>query len=104
MTLSHKNMLFLPLKFSFLTDVKKEKFQKKQEDKQKTAVSLLLFLNTPNVRFFAVKNKENTRFVYPINSTYKIQFPILLINIPRSIIKDKNIFLSLRPKIYLYDR
>lgn len=104
MTLSHKNMLFLPLRFSFLTSVKKEKFQKKQEDKQKTAISLLLFLNTPNVRFFTVKNKENTRFVYPINSTYKIQFPILLINIPRSIIKDKNIFLSLRPKIYLYDR
>ena len=104
MTLSHKNMLFLPLRFSFLTSVKKEKFQKKQENKQKTAVSLLLFLNTPNVRFFTIKNKENTRFVYPINSTYKILFPILLINIPRSIIKDKNIFLSLRPKIYLYDR
>ena len=97
-------MLFLPLRFSFLTSVKKEKFQKKQENKQKTAVSLLLFLNTPNVRFFTIKNKENTRFVYPINSTYKILFPILLINIPRSIIKDKNIFLSLRPKIYLYDR
>ena len=105
MTLSHKNMLFLSLKFPFLTDIEKEKFQKKQEDKQKTAISLLLFLNTPNVRFFTVKNKENRRFVYPINSIYKILFPILLINIPRSIIKDKKIFLSLRPeKIYLYDR
>ena len=29
MTLSHKNMLFLPLKFPFLTDIEKEKFQKK---------------------------------------------------------------------------
>ena len=38
MTLSHKNMLFLSLKFPFLTDIEKEKFQKKQEDKQKTAI------------------------------------------------------------------
>ena len=29
MTLSHKNMLFLSLKFPFLTDIEKEKFQKK---------------------------------------------------------------------------
>ena len=70
MTSSHKNMLFLPLISTFLTNVEKEKFQKKQENKQKTAISLLLFLNTPNVRFFTVKNKENTRFVYLINSTY----------------------------------
>ena len=97
MTLSHKNMLFLSLKFPFLTDIEKEKFQKKQEDKQKTAISLLLFLNTPNVRFFTVKNKENRRFVYSINSIYKILFPILLINIPRSIIKDKKIFFIFAP-------
>ena len=71
MTLSHKNMLFLSLKFPFLTDIEKEKFQKKQEDKQKTAISLLLFLNTPNVRFFTVKNKENRRFVYSIYSIHK---------------------------------
>ena len=71
MILSHKNMLFLSLKFPFLTDIEKEKFQKKQEDKQKTAISLLLFLNTPNVRFFTVKNKENRRFVYSINSIHK---------------------------------
>ena len=71
MTLSHKNMLFLSLKFPFLTDIEKEKFQKKQEDKQKTAISLLLFLNTPNVRFFMVKNKKNRRFVYSINSIHK---------------------------------
>ena len=71
MTLSHKNMLFLSLKFPFLTDIEKEKFPKKQEDKQKTAISLLLFLNTPNVRFFTVKNKENRRFVYSINSIHK---------------------------------
>ena len=74
MTLSHKNMLFLSLKFPFLTDIEKEKFQKKQEDKQKTAISLLLFLNTPNVRFFMVKNKENRRFVYSINSIHKYYF------------------------------
>ena len=74
MTLSHKNMLFLLLRFSFLTSVKKEKFQKKQEDKQKTAISLLLFLNTPNVRFFTVKNKENTRFVYPSIQPIKYYF------------------------------
>jgi hypothetical protein len=75
MTLSHKNMLFLSLKFPFLTDIEKEKFQKKQEDKQKTAISLLLFLNTPNVRFFMVKNKENRRFVYSINSIHKYYSP-----------------------------
>ena len=71
MTLSHKNLLFLFLKSPFLTDIEKEKFQKKQEDKQKIAISLLLFLNTPNVRFFTVKNKENRRFVYSINSIHK---------------------------------
>ena len=71
MTLSHKNMLFLFLKSPFLIDIEKEKFQKKQEDKQKIAISLLLFLNTPNVRFFTVKNKENRRFVYSINSIHK---------------------------------
>lgn len=71
MTLRHNNMLFLSLKFPFLTDIEKEKFQKKQEDKQKTAISLLSFLNTPNVRFFTVKNKENRRFVYSINSIHK---------------------------------
>ena len=74
MTLSHKNMLFLPLSFSFLTDIEKKKSFKKQEDKQKTAVSLLLFLNTPNVRFFTVKNKENTRFVYPSIQPIKYYF------------------------------
>ena len=31
MTLSHKNMLFLSLKFPFLTDIEKEKFQKKNK-------------------------------------------------------------------------
>ena len=71
MTLSHKNMLFLSLKFPFLTDIEKEKFQKNKKISRKTAISLLLFLNTPNVRFFTVKNKENRRFVYPINSIHK---------------------------------
>ena len=49
----------------------KKKSFKKQEDKQKTAISLLLFPNTPNVRFFTVKNKENRRFVYSIYSIHK---------------------------------
>ena len=49
----------------------KKKSFKKQEDKQKTAISLLLFPNTPNVRFFTVKNKENRRFVYSIFSIHK---------------------------------
>ena len=74
MTLSHKNMLFLSLIFSFLTDIEKKKSFKKQENKQKTAVSLLLLLNTPNVRFFTVKNKENTRFVYPSIQPIKYNF------------------------------
>ena len=74
MTSSHKNMLFLPLISTFLTNVEKEKFQKKQENKQKTAVSLFLLLNTPNVRFFTVKNKENTRFVYPSIQPIKYNF------------------------------
>ena len=74
MTSSHKNMLFLSLIFSFLTDIEKKKSFRKQEDKQKTAVSLLLFLNTPNVRFFTIKNKENTRFVYPSIQPIKYYF------------------------------
>ena len=35
MTLSHKNMLFLSLKFPFLTDIEKEKFQKNKKISRK---------------------------------------------------------------------
>ena len=52
MTLSHKNMLFLSLKFPFLTDIEKEKFQKKQEDKQKTASHYFCF-STPQMYVFS---------------------------------------------------
>ena len=57
MTLSHKNMLFLSLKFSFLTDIEKEKFQKKQEDKQKTAISLPFVSQHPKCTFFHGKKQ-----------------------------------------------
>ena len=57
MILSHKNMLFLSLKFPFLTDIEKEKFQKKQENKQKNCYLITFISQHPKCTFFHGKKQ-----------------------------------------------
>ena len=53
MTLSHKNMLFLSLKFPFLTDIEKEKFQKKNKKINRKPPSHYFCFSTPQMYVFS---------------------------------------------------
>ena len=52
MTLSHNNMLFLSLKFPFLTDIEKEKFQKNKKISRKLPSHYFCF-STPQMYVFS---------------------------------------------------
>ena len=57
MTLSHKNMLFLSLKFPFLTDIEKEKFQKKTRREAENRHLITFVSQHPKCTFFHGKKQ-----------------------------------------------